>query len=166
MTQLQEADAAKSIASHEAALSADATEFLTVTLGNQMFCVPVLQIQDVLGAQKITRIPLSQPEVAGSLNLRGRIVTAIDTRKMLGIEPSAENRNMNVVVEHNGELYSLIVDAVGVVLAIPNADLESNPATLDAVLKQVSAGVYRLDDRRVLIMDVSKLLETGFEEHI
>ena len=55
-------------------------EFVTMFINGQMFGIPVLMVQDVLGPQKITRIPLAPPEVAGSLNLRGRIVTAIDVR--------------------------------------------------------------------------------------
>lgn len=141
----------------------DNAEYLTVMIGAQMFCLPVLQIQDVLGRQKITRIPLSPPEVAGSLNLRGRVVTAIDVRNLLGLEPGEENKDMNVVVEHEGELYSLIVDSVGVVLEIPADGLEKNPATLDAAMKNISAGVHRMDERLVLIMDISRLLLTCFE---
>ena len=61
-----------------------AVDYVTMTIADQLFGIPVLQVQDVLGPQRITRIPLAPPEVAGSLNLRGRIVTAIDVRLRLG----------------------------------------------------------------------------------
>src|SRR5918911_2201202 len=80
-------------------------DFVSVTISGQLFGIPVLQVQDVLGPQRITPIPLAPREIAGSLNLRGRIVTAIDMRVRLGLAASAErDKRMSVVVEHGGEL--------------------------------------------------------------
>ena len=91
-----------------------ARDFLTITIANQLFGIPVLQVQDVLGSQKVTKIPLAPPEIAGALNLRGRIVTALDVRQKLGLEPRAKGeKNMSVVVEFHNELFSLVIDKVG-----------------------------------------------------
>ena len=122
--------------------------YLTLTVADQLCGVPVLAMRDVLGAQAITRIPLAPPEVAGSLNLRGRIVTAIDLRCRLGLPPRAEGQRgaMSVVVERDGELYSLLADQVGEVLPLPRADARANPATLDGVWRDVSRGVHRLGE--------------------
>ena len=80
-------------------------EYVTMTIGGQWFGIPVLGVRDVLGPQNIAMIPLAPPEVAGSLNLRGRIVTAIDPRVRLGLPKREENETvMSVVVEHLGEL--------------------------------------------------------------
>ena len=88
----------------------DNQEFVTVVLDGQWFGIPVLTVQDVLGSHQIARIPVSPPEVAGSLNLRGRIVTAIDPRVRLGLpERSESGSGMSVVVEHDGDLYSLLM---------------------------------------------------------
>ncbi len=97
------------------ALGTDAAQMvLTLTVASQLCGVPVLAVRDVLGPQTITRIPLAPPEVAGSLNLRGRIVTAVDLRRRLMLAPRpAGARPMSVVVEHQGELYSLLADQVG-----------------------------------------------------
>src|SRR5437773_6806042 len=95
----------------------EARDFVTMTIAEQLFGIPVLQVQDVLGPQRITRIPLAPPEVAGSLNLRGRIVTAIDLRTRLGLPQLTDGKpRMSIVVDHGGELYSLMVDQVGEVL--------------------------------------------------
>ena len=67
-------------------------EFVTMSVDGQLFGIPVLLVQDALKAQKITRIPLASREVAGALNLRGRIVTAIDVRRRLGLPDRAEQR--------------------------------------------------------------------------
>lgn len=136
------------------------SDYLTIIIAGQMFGIPVLQIQDVLGPQKVTRIPLAPPEVAGSLNLRGRIVTAIDVRRRLGLEAAeaGKSRNMSVVVEHEGELYSLVIDRVGDVLTLYEKDFESNPPTLDSIWRGVSLGVYRLEKELLVILDVARLL--------
>ena len=139
--------------------SADSEDFVTMTIAGQLFGIPVLAIQDVLGPQQITKIPLAPTEVAGALNLRGRIVTAIDVRSRLGLEPrDAGQESMSVVVDHDGELYSLIVDTVGEVLSLPNHAYEQNPPTLDAVWRDVSTGIYRLDGQLLVVFDVSRLL--------
>lgn len=140
-------------------MTADRKEFLTVKIDGQMFGIPILQVQDVLGEIRVTRIPLAPPQVSGSLNLRGRIVTAIDVRKCLGLPP-LENveKRMSVVVSYDDELYSLIIDDVGDVLTLQDRDFEQNPATLDLVWKSVSLGVYRLDGQILVILDVPKLL--------
>lgn len=141
-----------------------ACEFLTVFIAGQRFGIPILQIQDVLGEQHVTKIPLAPPEVAGSLNLRGRVVTAIDVRCRLDIQSVDEtervNKNMSVVVEHDGELYSLIIDRVGDVMTLDNNRFESNPTTLNPVWRNISMGIFRLDSELLVVLDVPKLLET------
>lgn len=136
-------------------------EFLTVLIAEQRFGIPILQVQDVLRTLSVTQIPLSPPEVAGSLNLRGRIVTAINVRQRLSLPPSEDaDKNMSVVVEHDNELYSLIIDSVGDVMTLKNKDFQSNPATLNSKWKDISAGIYRLDDELLVILDVPSLLES------
>lgn len=148
--------------SDSAAETDQSHDYLTIIISGQMFGIPVLQIQDVLGAQKVTRIPLAPPEVAGSLNLRGRIVTAIDVRRRLGLRPSesdsGKSKNMSVVVEHEGELYSLVIDRVGDVLTLYTKNFEANPPTLDPLWRNVSQGVYRLEKELLIILDVARLL--------
>ncbi len=135
-------------------------DYVSIILADQMFGVPVLQVQDVLGPQRITRVPLAPPEIAGSLNLRGRIVTAIDLRRRLRLPPrESGERSMSVVVDFKGELYSLLVDNVGEVLSLSPATYEANPATLDAVWRDVSSGIHRLDGSLLILIDVAKLLD-------
>jgi len=137
-------------------------EFVTMLIDGQLFGIPVLQVQDVLGPQKITRVPLAPKEVAGSLNLRGRIVTAIDVRTRLGLPPRDEelkSKSMSVVVDFGGEFYSLIVDQVGEVMALPASDYEKTPATLNERWRDISDGVYRLKDMLLIVLDVRRLLK-------
>lgn len=134
-------------------------EFVTMFVSGQLFGIPVLQVQDVLGPQKITRVPLAPREVAGSLNLRGRIVTAIDVRTRLNIPPRDDGaKSMSVVVDYNGEFYSLIVDQVGEVMSLAASDYEKTPATLDERWREISNGVYRLKETLLVVIDVKRLL--------
>lgn len=143
-----------------ALVSTGTQDFVTVKLAGQLLGIPVLAVHDVLNAQKITHIPLAPNWVAGVLNLRGRIVTAIDLRRRLGLEARAEDEaSMSVVVEHHGEPYSLQIDSVGEVLSLDDAAFEKNPVTLDAVWRDVSRGIYRLENQLLAILDVSKLLD-------
>ena len=135
-------------------------EFVSITVADQLFGIRVLQVQDVLGPQRITRIPLAPLEVAGSLNLRGRIVTAIDLRTRLRLPPLPEGQSgMSVVVDHGGELYSIMVDAVGEVLSLNAGMAERNPATLDPIWRDVSGGIYRLDESLLIVLDVARVLD-------
>jgi purine-binding chemotaxis protein CheW len=141
------------------AAGAGASDFVTMTIADQLFGIPVLAVQDVLGPQRITRIPLAPREVAGALNLRGRIVTAIDVRSRLNLAArTSDSQGMSVVVDHKGELYSLIVDAVGEVMSLPAEAYERNPSTLDPRWREVSAGIYRLQGKLLVVLEVSRLL--------
>lgn len=136
-----------------------ACDYVTMTIAGQTFGIPVLAVRDVLAAQRITRVPLAPPEIAGSLNLRGRIATAVDMRRRLGTAPKElAELTMSVVVECDGELYSLIVDEVGDVLSISRNAYELNPITLNASWRDISAGLYRLEDKLLVILEVERLI--------
>lgn len=139
-----------------------AEQFLTFTLAGQLFGVAVLQVNDVLGPQKITRTPLSPSAIAGVMNLRGRIVTAIDVRRCLQQpdRPKGEH-NMSVVVEQKGELFSLMIDTVGDVLSLSKETFEEVPETLDAGWRSIATGIHKLPEGILVILDVHQLLQTA-----
>ncbi len=134
-------------------------EFLTFWLDGQMLGIPVLQVQDVLARQKVTRVPLAPHEVEGSLNLRGRIVTAINLRRRLGIDSEQPEKTMSIVVEHRGDLYSLTVDSVGDVLSLPAATSEVPPTTLEPLWRKHADEIYRLQDKLLVILDIAAMFD-------
>ncbi len=137
-------------------------EYVTLTIAGQWFGIPVLTVQDVLGPRDVARIPLADPVIAGSINLRGRIVTVIDMRKRLALPPRPDDKpGMNVVVEHGGNLYSLLIDAVGEVMEVPGDKYEKNPATIDPLWRDFSEGIYRLKNQLLIVLNVEKLFEVG-----
>lgn len=135
---------------------------VSVRIGSQAFGIPVLQVQDVIAQTPINPVPLAPPEVAGSLNLRGRIVTAIDMRRRLGSPPRGrDDPSMCVIVERNNELYALIVDDVGDVLWLPASQHEPPPATLSGAWRGLCSGLYRLESELLLVLQVEEVLALG-----
>jgi purine-binding chemotaxis protein CheW len=136
--------------------------YVTLTLAGQVCGVPVSAVRDILAEQPITRIPLAPPEIAGSLNLRGRIVTSIDLRLRLGLpEADPGTPRMSVVAERGNELYALLVDQVQEVLALPADRIERPPTTLSARWAEHCTGVCRMDDGLVVLLDPARLIEPG-----
>jgi purine-binding chemotaxis protein CheW len=142
----------------------DKQAYVTLTVAGQLCGIPVLGVRDILAEQPITRIPLAPPDIAGSLNLRGRIVTAIDLRRRLNLPPPEPGqKRMSVVAEQKGELYALLVDQVSEVMTLDHTLLERNPPTLDRVWTLFSDGIYRLDGRLLVILDVARLLDYAIQ---
>ncbi len=136
--------------------------FVSVRVGAQWFGVPVLRVQDVIAETEINRVPLAPPEVAGSLNLRGRIVTAIDLRRRLRMEARDEAGGfMSVIVDRMGELYALLVDDVGDVLWLTADSHEASPVTMSAHWRGLCDGLYRLEGDLLLILNVEQVLNLG-----
>jgi purine-binding chemotaxis protein CheW len=130
-----------------------------LTVADQLCGVPVLSVRDILGDQAITRIPLAPPEIAGSLNLRGRIVTAIDLRRRFGIPPAPSGTSrMSVVTEYGGDLYALLVDQVSEVMTPPESSFERNPPTLPPAWGEFCNGIYRLQNRLMVVLDITRIL--------
>jgi len=137
----------------------DLQGMVSVRVGGQTFGVPVLKVQDVITQTGINVVPLAPPEVAGSLNLRGRIVTAIDLRSRLGVPArGAGERFMCVIVERGGELYALLVDDVGDVLWLPASAFEAAPVTLSPAWRDLCDGLYRLERELLLALKVESVL--------
>ena len=146
------------IANHSAADLT--TEYVTVTIGDHMFGLPIFRVQDVFVPVGLTRVPLAPPEVAGILNLRGRVVTAIDMRSRLDFgEREPGTPVMAIGIEFKGESYGLLVDAVGEVMQLHNSACEAKPANLDPRLSRVAAGIYRLEGQLMVVLDVDRVLD-------
>jgi purine-binding chemotaxis protein CheW len=139
-------------------------EYVTVILEDQMFGLPIGRVQDVFMPESLTRVPLAPPEIAGVLNLRGRIVTAVDLRCRLGLPPRAPDvRPMAVGIEWRGESYGLLVDAVGEVMKLADSGREPNPVNLDPKFAEISMGVHRLEAQLLVVLDVERALASPIQ---
>lgn len=138
----------------------DEEQLVTMTVDSQLFGIPILRVQDIVEPVQITPVPLASSAVAGVLNLRGRIVTVIDLRVCLGAEPKdLSERPMSVTVEHKGDLYTILVDSIGDVRSLPRRDLDKPPQTLDARMRKLCSGVFRLQDDLLAVLDVERVLD-------
>jgi purine-binding chemotaxis protein CheW len=138
------------------------TEYVTAMIGGQLFGLPIVRVQDVFIPERLTRVPLAPPEIAGVLNLRGRIVTLIDLRRRFGLGKAEDgDSSMAIGVESRAESYGLLIDSVGEVLKLDDAAREPNPINLDQRLARVSAGIYRLDGQLLVVVDVDRVLDIG-----
>ena len=132
---------------------------VSLQVGGQLCGLPVGAVRDVLGPQTITRVPLAAPEIAGNLNLRGRIVTTIDLRKRLGLQvPPGSHPAMSVVTEHGPKLYALLVDRVLEVVSVASLALAPLPPTIAAGWAGFGTGVYQLPDGLLVMLDVHRVL--------
>jgi purine-binding chemotaxis protein CheW len=137
-------------------------EYVTAVIGGQLFGLPILRVQDVFIPERVTRVPLAPPEIAGVLNLRGRIVTLIDMRDRLGLDKRQDNGPaMAIGVESRGESYGLLIDSVGEVLKLDDDTREANPINLDPRLARVSDGIHRLEGQLLMVVDVERVLDIG-----
>ncbi len=140
--------------------SAAQQEFVSMRLNGQLFGISVMAVQDVMRKQPIAPVPLSPKVIAGSINVRGRIVTALDMRTRLGLGPVEDgDKVMKVVVEYQGELYAFIVDSVGDVLSLPMKQFEKVPSNMDGAWRALAAGVFKLDEELLVILDVARVIE-------
>jgi purine-binding chemotaxis protein CheW len=140
------------------------SDYVTFTTAEQLFGLPIERVQDVFKPARITRVPLAGPDIAGVLNLRGRIVTAIELRSRLGLGARDPGRlAMAIGIELRGESFGLLVDTVGEVLKLSDSEREPNPINLDRNLGRVSAGVYRLEGQLLVVLDIDRVLDLGAE---
>ncbi len=138
----------------------ESRQYCTFHLDGLFFGIEVFQIQEVLLGQQMTRVPLAANTVRGLINLRGQIVTALDLRRRLALPPlPADRAPMNVVVRDEDSLVSLLVDEIGDVVNVDEATFEAPPENVKGVARELTTGVYKLDGRLLLILDLAKALQ-------
>ncbi len=136
-------------------------QFVTIRLGNQMIGLPIEKVHDVFFPNNFTPVPLSQCQIAGVLNLRGRIVTIIDLSKIMGL--TAVNEEIGerpaVGVNYANESYGLLTDTLGEVVTLADDLFEPNPVNIDAAWANLSLGTYRLEHELLVVLDIDALID-------
>lgn len=148
-------------------MSANATatrQYCTFSVDGALFGVDVTEVQEVIRYQPMTRVPLAPPVISGLINLRGQIVTALDLRRRLGLPDRAEDTfPVNVVVRREDHPVSLLVDEIDDVVEVEMDSLEPPPHTIRAYGREMIAGVHRLDERLLLVLDTDRAIDpAGF----
>lgn len=135
-------------------------QFCAFYLNELLFGVEVAHVQEVVRHQSMTRVPLAPAVIGGLINLRGQLVTAIDLRQLLEIEPLAEGKlPMNVVLSTGDGAVSLLVDEIDNVLEVDDNDFEAPPETVRGRARELISGVYKLEERLLLILCTETVLD-------
>lgn len=135
------------------------SQLVTFTLGDHLFGLDVSQVQEVMRGQARTRVPLAPDTMAGLINLRGQVLTAVELRAVLGLPTREEgDKEMMVLVRHNDELVALMVDSIGAVVDVSMDQFEAPPETLGGPHRELIRGAFKLDRRLLLSLDIDRAL--------
>ena len=136
-----------------------ARQYATFYVDTLFFGIDVLEVQEVLRYQEMTRVPLAPEVIEGLINLRGQIVTAIDMRRRLNLNPRSDGQTpMNTVVRTEDGAVSLLVDEIGDVITVDADAFERPPDNVTPEARELLQGVYKQKERLLLILDTKKAI--------
>ncbi|MDF3195049.1 MAG: chemotaxis protein CheW [Gammaproteobacteria bacterium HGW-Gammaproteobacteria-13] len=138
-------------------------QFLTLTLGQELFALPIEHIREIIEFGGLTEIPLMPSFLRGVINLRGAVVPVIDLAVRFGRErtPIAKRTCIVIVEVEQGDsmqLLGIIVDAVNEVLAVEGHQLESRPAFGARIRADFIAGILKHHEQFVVVLDIPQVL--------
>jgi purine-binding chemotaxis protein CheW len=131
-------------------------EMCSVRLGETLFGVPIKHILEIVGRAKPQPVPLAPQYVGGLVHYRGDVLTTVSLRSLLGM-PSVETPQDILVLDSAGGCFGLLVDAVGEVLTVSNAEYEPNPAIVDEKRRKFFDGAYKLKNSLMVLLDPEQL---------
>jgi len=134
------------------------TQMSSFMVGPYLFGVDVALVQEIMRVRSITPVPLAVPEIAGLINLRGEVLTAVDLRIRFGVPYDRSRNPINIVVRVDDEPVSLLVDAIDSVIEVSKLPFESTPSTVDERTRQLITGAYTLPERLLLALDARRVL--------
>ncbi|MEE9442639.1 MAG: chemotaxis protein CheW [candidate division Zixibacteria bacterium] len=134
-------------------------QLVSFKIGSEEYGIDILKVQEINRMPDITKVPQAPHYVDGVINLRGKVIPIINTRRKFNLEEKEEDKDTRiVVVDINGEVIGLVVDSVNEVLRIPGSIVEPPPnVTIDSGANYIT-GVARLDDRLLILLDLGKLV--------
>ena len=139
-------------------IGSEQLQLVTFDVASEEFAVEILAVQEINRMMELTRVPQSPPEVEGVINLRGKIIPVMDLRKRFNL-PAADRNEQNriVVIEVHGRVIGFIVDRVHEVLRVDSSIVEPAPAMVSSIDSNFIAGVGKLEDRLLILLDLDKL---------
>ncbi len=137
----------------------DALRWVTFRLENEKYGINVMQVQEVLRITEIAPVPGAPSYVLGIINLRGNVVTVIDTRSRFGL-PSVENDDSSrvVIIESEEQVVGILVDSVAEVVDLDSSDIETAPNVGTDESAKFIQGVASHDSELLILVDLNKLL--------
>lgn len=131
----------------------------TFHVGALLLGVDVERVQEVLRDEVVIPVPLAHAGIAGLLNLRGQIATAIDARHCLGLAPQESVSSViNIVIRSGGEALTLLVDREGEVIDVADITFEPVPETVSDTIRALAIGAYKVHGGLLLLLDPDRTL--------
>lgn len=139
-------------------------KYFTFELGDETYGVGILNVQEIIKMQKITKIPRAPDYVEGVVNLRGKVIPVISIRRIFGMEDVETSRNTCIVIMQvkQGDISIIIgaiVDRVSEVLNIGEEEIESAPSFGAQVDNQFILGMAKTKDSVKILLDADKLVD-------
>ncbi len=148
-----------SVNSENGAGAAQEMRWVTFRLENEKYGINVMQVQEVLRISEIAPVPGAPNYVLGIINLRGNVVTVIDTRKRFGLDPKGmDDSTRIVIIESDDQVVGILVDSVAEVVDLPVSDMEAAPNVGTEESAKFIQGVASHDDELLILVDLNKLL--------
>lgn len=145
--------------------SATAQEYATFYVGTTLMGVDIQQLQEINRQTQLTPVPLASPAVRGVINLRGEVVTVMDLRVIMGLDPiTLTSKTGNVIVKSNGEQVALLVDRIADVVLADTEQLEPAPANVHGIEGRFFKGIYKLESELLVILDAEETLASEYSE--
>lgn len=137
----------------------DGQRFLEFTLGEESYAVELIHVREVITPPDLTPIPKSPPHVCGLMNLRGLVLTVVDLRKKLSIQPGKDQSESSVIIFDLGDrLVGAQVDSIHRVIAVPPENIRPVPDAEATAVTQNLKGVIQNTETLTLWLDVQRLL--------
>ena len=138
----------------------ESLQWVTFQLGSEIYGVNVLQVQEVLKYTEITPVPGAPAYVLGIINLRGNVVTVIDTRSRFNMtSKEVDDLSRIIFIEVKSHIIGMLVDSVAEVVSIKREEIDTSPNVSNEDLESAKyiQGVYSTDDKIIILIDVHKL---------
>jgi purine-binding chemotaxis protein CheW len=143
----------------------DVVSLCSLYAASETFGIDTRKIREVLGERDLQRVPMSPEFIAGVVPYRGEVLTAVNLRALLEMEPHTGKCCLLVMEDDEAaERFGLVVDAVGGVVTVSQRMLEENPCTLEARGKWLFDGAYKMEAGLMVRLDPQKLCPSRLSE--
>lgn len=138
----------------------ESQQFSTFFIGDRLYGIDVMKVQEVTKALPMTPVPLAPKYVHGLINLRGQISTAISLRDLFSLNEPAPTEQMNVVCRISDLLISFLVDRIGDVIEVSHNDFQPTPDTLSEEIRKFMGGVFKTPTELLSVVEVERVTES------
>jgi len=139
--------------------SSEQYQLVVFEVGSESFGIDISLVQEIIRLQPITEVPRAPMYVKGVINLRGKVIPVVDLRERFGFAVNEETKATRIVVANVlGNTVGMIVDAVSEVLRLSSDAIEPPSTIIESVGSQYLKGIGKVEDRLVMLLDLSKLL--------